>query len=45
MFAPSRLTAFTFVAGALSGITTVQGTPRSRAPHATPCAMLPALAV
>ena len=34
-----------FVRGAVSGMTTVHGTPSSRAPHARPCAMLPALAV
>src|SRR5258706_535183 len=33
MVAPSRATASSFVCGALSGITTVHGTPSSRAPH------------
>ena len=42
---PSRSIASSFVCGAVSGTTTVHGTPRSRAPHATPWAMLPALAV
>src|SRR5215211_5537484 len=37
--------ASSFVRGALSGTTTVHGTPNRRALHATPCAMLPALAV
>ena len=42
---PKRSIAATFVAGAPSGTTIVAGTPRSRAAYATPCAMLPALAV
>ena len=37
--------AASFVSGAWSGTTIVAGTPSSRAAHATPCAMLPALAV
>ncbi len=37
--------ASSLVCGAWSGTTTVHGMPRSRAPQATPCAMLPALAV
>ena len=45
MWPPSRSIASSFVFGAVSGTTTVQGTPRSRAPQATPWAMLPALAV
>ncbi len=42
---PSRSMAASLVAGAWSGTTTVASTPSSRALHATPCAMLPALAV
>ena len=34
-----------FASGAVSGATTVQGMPRLRAHHATPCAMFPAEAV
>jgi hypothetical protein len=37
--------AASLVAGAVSGTTTVQGMPNDLAPHATPCAMFPALAV
>ena len=43
--APSRSMASVFARGAWSGTTTSQRTPRVRAHHATPCAMLPALAV
>jgi hypothetical protein len=43
--APSRSTADVFASGAVSGITTVQGSPSRRANHATAWAMLPALAV
>src|SRR5262245_29041543 len=43
--APRRSTAAVFAAGAVSGTTTVQGTPRRRAARAAPWAMLPALAV
>src|SRR5690242_4425952 len=42
---PMRSTAASFVAGAPSGTTTVHGMPRRFAFHATPCAILPALAV
>ena len=42
---PSRSMASSFVRGALSGTTTLHGTPSRRALQATPCAMLPALAV
>ena len=42
---PSRAIASSFVCGAFSGTMIVAGTPSSRAAHATPCAMLPALAV
>ena len=45
MLPPSRSIASSFVCGAWSGTITVQGTPASRAAHATPCAMFPALAV
>ena len=43
--APSRSIASSLRAGRWSGTTTVHGTPSRRAFHATPCAMLPALAV
>ena len=42
---PSRSIAESFVAGAWSGTTTVQGIPSRRAFQATPWAMLPADAV
>jgi hypothetical protein len=42
---PSLSMALTFVSGAVSGATTVQGIPSSRAHHATPWAMFPADAV
>ena len=42
---PSRAIASSFVCGACSGAMIVAGTPSSRAAQATPCAMLPALAV
>ena len=42
---PSRAIASSFVCGAFSGAMIVAGTPSSRAAQATPCAMLPALAV
>ena len=42
---PSRLMAASFASGACSGTTIVAGTPSSRAAHATPWAMFPALAV
>src|SRR5262245_47970055 len=42
---PSRSIASRLARGAESGTTTVQGTPTRRAFQATPCAMLPALAV
>ncbi len=43
--APRAAMASSFARGALSGTITLQGTPRRRAFHATPWAMLPALAV
>ena len=42
---PSRSIAAILASGAWSGTTIVAGTPSSRAVHATPFAMLPALAV
>ena len=45
MRAPMRSIASNFVFGAWSGTTTWQGIPNRFAFHATPCAMLPALAV
>ena len=42
---PKRSTAAILVSGAVSGTTTVHETPSLRADQATPCAMLPALAV
>ena len=42
---PSRSIAASLASGAWSGTTMVAGTPSSRAVQATPCAMLPALAV
>ena len=42
---PRRAMAASFVSGAVSGTSAVQGTPRRRAQNATPWAMLPALAV
>jgi hypothetical protein len=42
---PRRSIAATFVGEAPSGTTTVAGIPSSLAAHATPCAMLPMLAV
>src|SRR4051812_12357986 len=42
---PRRVMASSLVCGACSGTMTVHDTPSSRAPNATPCAMLPALAV
>src|SRR5262252_6442570 len=42
---PSLRIAASFVSGAWSGTTMLHGTPIRRACHATPCAMLPALAV
>ena len=43
--APRRSTASSLVRGAVSGTIAVQGIPIARAFQATPCAMLPALAV
>ncbi len=45
MRADSLVIAASFVSGAVSGTTTVQGMPRRRASQARPWAMLPALAV
>ena len=42
---PSRSIAAILASGAWSGTAIVAGTPSSRAVHATPCAILPALAV
>ncbi len=42
---PSLPIAASFVSGAWSGTTIVHGTPTSRAAHASPWAMFPALAV
>jgi hypothetical protein len=42
---PSRSIAAILASGAWSGTAIVAGTPSSRAVHATPCAMFPALAV
>jgi hypothetical protein len=42
---PRRAIAESFACGAVSGTAIVAGTPSSRAAYATPCAMLPALAV
>ena len=42
---PRRLIAASLASGAWSGTTIVAGTPSSRAVHATPWAMFPALAV
>src|SRR5258705_10117506 len=45
ILAPRRSMASSLVFGACSGTMAVQGIPIARAPHATPCAMFPALAV